>query len=144
MEQRRRSGRRAPSDKRSWSRPPSFPCIPAGWDRPRAGSPGSREHAFHPTFDSSPPPAPSATSPPPEQQGPPPRHGVLGRPPQHRLARRIEKLEPLALADRVIAEYGHPARGEEDTGALIGLRGFAVVAVAARQQHTRERRLAVG
>ena len=40
---------------------------------------------------------------------------------------------PLALADRVVAEHGHPVLGQQDARPLILLVRLAVVAVAARQ-----------
>ena len=71
------------------------------------------------------------------------RHGVLGRAPDHGLAPRVQHLKSLALADRVIAQHRHAVLGQQDADALIGLVGLAVVAVAARKQHARERPLPV-
>ena len=57
---------------------------------------------------------------------------------------RVEALVPLALADRVIAQDGHPVLRQQDASPLIALVGLAVVAVAARQEDARERGLAFG
>ena len=57
---------------------------------------------------------------------------------------RIEQLEPLALADRVVAEHGHAVLGQQDARPADSLVRLAVVAVAARHEHAGKRRLAVG
>ncbi len=55
-----------------------------------------------------------------------------------------EELPAFALADRVVAQGRHAVLRQRDAHALIRLGRLAVVAVAARQEHARERALAVG
>ena len=56
----------------------------------------------------------------------------------------IQKLKSLSLADRVVTERGHAVLGQQDADALIALVCLAVVAVPARNQHSRKRALALG
>ena len=81
-----------------------------------------------------------------DQDGADARHRVLGGDPSRdgRLALLVEHLHPLALADRVVAEGGHSVPGEQDADLLVRVAGLAVGRVPARNEHPRERRLAVG
>ena len=70
---------------------------------------------------------------------------MLGRAPlDDRLPARVEGLDPLPLADRVEAEGGEAVFCEEYADALVRFGRLAVLAVAARHEHARERRWAVG
>src|SRR5438105_4976182 len=54
------------------------------------------------------------------------------------------QLQTFALADRVVAEHGKTVLGHEDAGSLVGFRGLAVAAVAARDEHAGEWAVAIG
>ncbi len=46
-----------------------------------------------------------------------------------------EKLESLALADRVVTEHGHAVLRQQNAHSLICFGGLAVVAMAAGNEH---------
>ena len=73
-----------------------------------------------------------------------PGHGVLGCTSNDRLPVPIEHLVTLALADRVVTKHRHAVPGEQNACALIAFVGLAVVTVAARHEHSGERRLSFG